>query len=204
MIITFNVFRYSFSWYPHIHWPADCEPGNATSVPLLAAHLYYRSLLTIPSLVRSWVLECKDRQLYMTVVSYTSQHFSQVLTQAELAHVKSPESMAELTDEHMTVKVANSVNEVTASYLVDEHQLEITLKLPPDWPLHPIEVKDTKKIGVLENRWRAWVLGVQQTIWAHVSWTSCTMLEISLNSSRAEWPCCGWPESVQEECYSSF
>jgi hypothetical protein len=105
----------------------------------------------------------------MTVISYTSQYFSQVLIQAELAHVKSPESMKELADEHMTVKVANSVNEVTASYLVDEHQLEITLKLPPDWPLHPIEVKDSKKVGVLENRWRAWVLGVQQTIWAHVS-----------------------------------
>jgi hypothetical protein len=126
-------------------------------------------LLTIPSLIRAWVLECKDRQLYKTAVSYTSQYFSQVLTQAELAHLKSPESMAELVDDHMTVKVATSVNEVTAAYTIDEHQLEITLKLPSDWPLHPIEVKDTKKVGVVDNRWRAWVLGVQQTIWAHVS-----------------------------------
>jgi hypothetical protein len=65
--------------------------------------------------------------------------------------------------------VASTVNEVTASYLVDEHQLEMTLKMPLDWPLHPIEIKDSKMIGVVEKRWRAWVLGVQLTIGTHVS-----------------------------------
>lgn len=74
----------------------------------------------------------------------------------------------ELSDETMTIKVAQAVNEVTASYLVDEHHLEITLKMPNDWPLHTIEIKDLKKVGVLEDRWRAWVLGVQQIIWSQV------------------------------------
>ena len=83
--------------------------------------------------------------------------------------MKSPQSQTELAAENLTIKVANSINEVTASYLVDEHQLEITLKMPSDWPLHTIEIKDLKKVGVLENRWRAWVLGVQQTIWSQVS-----------------------------------
>jgi E3 ubiquitin-protein ligase listerin len=124
--------------------------------------------LTVPSLVRTWLLDCTDRQLSSSVVSYTSQHFSPVIIRTELAHVKSPEATAELTDENMTIKVAHVVNEVTASYLVDEHQLEITLKMPTDWPLHTIEIKDTKKVGVLEDRWRAWVLGVQQIIWSQV------------------------------------
>ena len=68
----------------------------------------------------------------------------------------------------MYVKVASAVNEVAAAYSVDEHQLEIKLRIPGDWPLHKIEVRDVKRVGVDENRWRAWVLGVQQTIWAHV------------------------------------
>jgi hypothetical protein len=85
-----------------------------------------------------------------------------------LAHVKSPEAMAELTDENMKIKIAQTVNEVTASYSVDEHQLEITLKMPVDWPLHAIEIKDTKKVGVLEERWRSWIFGVQQIIWSQV------------------------------------
>lgn len=85
-----------------------------------------------------------------------------------MAHVKSPESTALLVDENLTIKVANAVNEVVASYLVDEHQLEIKLKIPSDWPLHKIEIKDLKRVGVDENRWRAWILAVQQIIWSHV------------------------------------
>jgi E3 ubiquitin-protein ligase listerin len=150
----------------------DCEAATTLSLQLLAAHLYYRALLIIPSLVRSWVAECKDKQLHTTVVTYTSQHFSPVIIRTELAHVKSPEAAAELSDENLTVKVSNAVNEVTASYLIDEHQMEITLKMPSDWPLHKIEIKD-KRVAVLENRWRAWVLGVQQIIWSQVCrrWT---------------------------------
>jgi len=69
----------------------------------------------------------------------------------------------------MSVKVAQAINEVAAAYSVDEHQLEIKFRIPVDWPLHRVEVKDVKMVGVEEKRWRAWVLGVQQTIHAHVS-----------------------------------
>ncbi|RDB18704.1 E3 ubiquitin-protein ligase listerin [Hypsizygus marmoreus] len=137
------------------------------SLTLLAAHLYYRALLTIPSLIHTWVLDCKDRQLSSSITNYTAQYFSPVIIRTELAHVKSPESTALLVDDNFTIKVASSVNEVVASYLVDEHQLEMKLKIPSDWPLHKIEVKDMKRVGVDENRWRAWILAVQQIIWSH-------------------------------------
>ncbi|KAF9255354.1 hypothetical protein L218DRAFT_884324, partial [Marasmius fiardii PR-910] len=38
--------------------------------------------------------------------------------------------------------------------------------IPNDWPLHRIETQDTKMVGVDEKRWRAWILAVQQTMWA--------------------------------------
>ncbi|KAJ6599995.1 hypothetical protein DFH09DRAFT_1355983 [Mycena vulgaris] len=142
------------------------ESGSAWSFQVLAAHLYYRALLTVPSLIYNWVLDCKDRQLSSSIATYTSLHFSPVIIRAELAHVKSPEATAELVDENLTVKVAAAVNEVVASYLVDEHQLEIKLKIPSDWPLHKIEVKDVQRVGVDESRWRAWILAVQQTLWS--------------------------------------
>lgn len=78
--------------------------------------------------------------------------------------VKDPIAAAELADENMKVKVASAVNEITATYTVDEYELEIRLKLPSDWPLHGIEMKDSKRVGVTEDRWRAWILGVQQIL----------------------------------------
>ncbi|KAJ3861751.1 hypothetical protein EV359DRAFT_46545 [Lentinula novae-zelandiae] len=147
------------------------EAGSFSGLQTFAAHLYYRALLTVPSLIYSWVVDCRDRQLSSTIASYTQSYFSPVLIRAELEHVKGPEAQSELVSEsdenQLTVKVASgAVNEVTASYLVDEQQLEIRLRIPGDWPLHRIEIRDTKKVGVDDNRWRAWILGVQQTIWA--------------------------------------
>ena len=105
--------------------------------------------------------ECKSKQLSSTVTTYTSQHFSPVIIKSELASLKHSDTVADLADDKLTIKVLTAVNEVTASYLIDEHQLEINLKLPSDWPLHSIEVRD-KRLGVDEMRWRAWVLGVKQ------------------------------------------
>jgi len=124
--------------------------------------------LTIPSLVRSWLVDCKDKNLFTSVTTYTATHFSPVIIDTELSHIKSPEGLEELNSENLTVKVASAVNEVTAAYNVDEHQLELTLKIPSDWPLQRVTVKDSKRVGVAENRWRGWLLGVQQIVWSQV------------------------------------
>ena len=133
-------------------------------LPLLAAHLYYRALLLVPSLIRSWLLDCRDRQLSMTVTNYTSTHFSPSIVRAELAQVKDPSLAAELADENFTVKVASAVSEITAAFAVDEYSLELKLKLPSDFPLHTIVTKDSNRVGVTEDRWRSWILGVQQIL----------------------------------------
>src|SRR5260221_823743 len=105
------------------------------------AHVYYRALLTIPSLIYSWVLDCKDRQLTTSVTTYTSTYFSPVLIKAELEHVRTSAASGELVDEKMSVKVVSTSGsagvtgvgaggEVMASYLVDDHQLEIRIRIP--------------------------------------------------------------------------
>lgn len=171
------------------------EPGTLFSIPVLAAHLYYRALLTVPSLIHSWVLDCKERQLSSTVIGYTSTHFSPVIIQAELAQAKSAEGTSELVDENFKIKVTSSSNEVAAAYAVDDHQLEIRLKIPADWPLHKIEVKEVKRVGVDEHRWRAWMLAVQQSIWSHVSCPGLCMLFVRClmrSGCRTEGSSMGW------------
>lgn len=142
------------------------QPGTTFSVQAFAAHVYFRALLTVPSLIHSWLQECKDRQVSTALTTYTSNHFSPVIIWKELGTVKDPETLSSLETDNLKIKVAMPINEVSVSYLVDEHQLEIKLKIPSDWPLHKIEIKDVKRVGVDENRWRAWIFGIQQTIWS--------------------------------------
>lgn len=144
--------------------PADYIADSPISLRLLTAHVYYRALLLLPSLIRSWLAECRDRQLSTAVASYTSKHFSPAIIRTELARVKDPNAAAELSGENISIKVASAVNEVTAAFTVDEQQLELTVKLPSDWPLHTIEVNGSKHVGVTDDRWRAWELGVQQIL----------------------------------------
>ena len=133
---------------------------------MLSAHLYYRALLIVPSLVRAWLGDCRDRQLHTTVTAYTSRHFSPAIIRTELERVKDPDAVQEMggENENVAIKVAAAVNEVTAAYAVDELKLELTIKLPADWPLHTIDIRDSRLVGVTEDRWRAWVLGVQQIL----------------------------------------
>lgn len=49
--------------------------------------------------------------------------------------------------------------------------MEIAIRLPPDYPLHSIEIREIQKVGVEEKRWRGWLLAVQQTITSQVCLT---------------------------------
>lgn len=132
------------------------------------------------------------------MTTYTSQYFSPIIIDVELAHVRGPAGQ-ELADDNMTIKVAAAVNEVLASYLVDGHQLEIKLKIPPDWPLHKVEVRDLKRVGVDNDRWRAWILAVQQMIWSSVRTWFLYFFEPAFDA-LVERPDNGWFGSLQEEC----
>lgn len=149
------------------------EPESPLSLQLLAAHLYHRALLTVPALIRSWISDCTNKQLLTRVLDYTSSYFSPGIIKTELAQVRQPDASSELsTTENLTVKVSPTSGEVTVSYMVDEQALELSIRMPNDWPLHRLEVRDTKMVGVSEDRWRAWILGVQQVIWQQVSSTT--------------------------------
>lgn len=152
------------SWVADIVWHTVYSADAPVGLSLLAAHLYYRALHLVPSLIRSWLSDCRDRQLSLAVTTFTSTYFSPAIVRAEFAQVRDPVQAAELSDENFSVKVAGAVNEVTAAFAVDEQALEMRLKLPADFPLHTVIVMDTGRVGVTEQRWRSWILGIQQIL----------------------------------------
>ncbi len=139
------------------------------STQALLAHLFYRALVNVPALVRQWYEACKDRQLAMSFSSAVTKYLSPVLIGHEFALLRNPEALQQLQDENLTIKVSSGAAEVTASYVIDEQPMEIGVRLPPDFPLRSVEVKDLKRVGVPENKWRSWLLNIQQTITSRVS-----------------------------------
>lgn len=135
----------------------------------LVAHLLYRALVNVPILVRNWYEACKDRQLSLAFSSAVTKHFSPVLIGHEFALLRDSNALQQLEDENLTVKVSSGAAEITASYIIDEQPMEIGVRLPPEFPLRSVEVKDLKRVGVPENKWRGWLLNVQQTITSRVS-----------------------------------
>lgn len=139
------------------------DPAQPRSLQVLAAHVYVRTLVHLPTQVRDWWLGIRDRQLSMFVSHFTVKYCTPLLAERELRHLRQPSALAQLQDEAMAVKILSS-NEVVATYTVDEHPMEIGVRLPPDYPLHGVEIRDIKRVGVSEAQWRAWLLAVQQLL----------------------------------------
>ena len=107
----------------------------------------------------------------MAVSTFTSRHFSPVLISSELSHLRDPLSSSSKSlrdNEDFTVKVAVGANEVKAVFVVDEQSMEIVIRIPSEFPLAGIEVREGKKIGVSDAQWRAWLLAVQQVVTTQV------------------------------------
>lgn len=139
------------------------DPSDVSSLCQLATHVYFRALLYLPALVREWWIDIRDRQLSLGVASFTTRHCSPLIANRELSHLREPEALSKLQGEAMSIRVLGN-NEVVATYTVDEHPMEIGVRVPHDYPLHGVEVRDIRRVGVSEAQWRAWLLAVQQLI----------------------------------------
>ncbi|KAI9263195.1 hypothetical protein BDA99DRAFT_559751 [Phascolomyces articulosus] len=137
------------------------------SYQVLAAHLYYRALKHIPSLIRQWWVDCKNRQLTIGIGSYTEKNFSAMLINSELDLVTRDDIKSLLEDNdgnEFTVKALRAASEVTATYRVDEQNMQIAIKLPSNFPLRQIDVESVQKVGVSDKQWRGWMFSVAAVI----------------------------------------
>lgn len=152
----------------------DTDGFDATyemSFFILASHLYYRALTHIPSLVRLWWIDCKLRQLTIAVESYTEKHFSQLLINNEMELINRPdikEQLEENDENTFTVKTLKAASELTATYRVDEQNMQIAIKLPSNFPLRQIDVESVHKVGVNDKQWRGWMFAVAAVIGSQV------------------------------------
>lgn len=142
----------------------DIRPSDRASIEVLTVHVFYRALIHTPNLVRDAFFSIKDRQQSILLRNLTVRHLTPLLSQREFGHLREGGVLDRLQDESMQIKVLGNASEVIATYTVDEYPLEIAITMPNDYPLHPVEVRDLRKIGISEGTWRAWILGMRQLI----------------------------------------
>ena len=76
------------------------------------------------------------------------------------------------------IKVRPTVREVVAIYTIDEGSTEIVIQLPSNFPLGPVSVDSSKRVGVTAAQWRTWILQLTtflQVCMAKVLETKCTV-----------------------------
>ncbi|EKG21184.1 Zinc finger RING-type protein [Macrophomina phaseolina MS6] len=144
---------------------------HASDTPLadaryLAAHLFFLTLQHLPSLAKSWWIDCKSRQTVLAVESWTERFISPPIITAALAAVSDWANSADnaASDEALTIKVNPKGKEITAGYEVDEQFMTIVVRLPPTYPLASVAVEGLNRVAVSEQKWQAWLRNCQGVV----------------------------------------
>lgn len=67
---------------------------------------------------------------------------------------------ASFADDNFSVSVSKSANEVVATYTKDETGMDLVIRLPPSYPLRPVDVDCTRSLGISEVKRRKWLMSL--------------------------------------------
>lgn len=137
----------------------------------LLTHLYFLCLSHLPSVSKTWWIECKSRAKYISVESWTSRFISPHVI-STMFNVVSTWTATQDADPGpdepppLVIKVNPRAAELTASYPMDNEQsATIVINLPPTFPLHQATVTSpTKRMAVDEKHWNSWLRNAQAVI----------------------------------------
>uniref|UniRef100_A0A6G1SB46 E3 ubiquitin-protein ligase listerin n=2 Tax=Aceria tosichella TaxID=561515 RepID=A0A6G1SB46_9ACAR len=129
-------------------------------IELVALHLYFSVASHMPVTVRKWYNNNANKRLCNLVNEYTVKHISQVICSLEMESVqkKCQERANKQEPTNLTIKARPSAKEVYAIYTRDEFKMELTIKLPQNYPLGPVQIDGGKRVGVTDVKWRSWLL----------------------------------------------
>ncbi|PVI01763.1 RING zinc finger protein-like protein [Periconia macrospinosa] len=162
---------FMFDFLGHAHnKPTDVSKLDITSytpdtelpkrdIQWLLTHLYYLCLLHIPSLTKSWYIDCKSRPIAVTLEPWTEKFISPPVIAAALTSVQDWASSQTTTDPDspFTIKVSPRAQEITASYTIDEQTTSMRISLPAAFPLTNARIEGLERLAVNEAKWQSWL-----------------------------------------------
>ncbi|EEB05191.1 ubiquitin-protein ligase E3 [Schizosaccharomyces japonicus yFS275] len=131
----------------------------------LGTHILYQCLSKMPSVVRASWAGFKNRAFTSVMESFVEKHISPIMVNASLDDV---ENALQTTNFHSAndteIKVNRLTREVLFIYRVDEHKLELSIRIPAAYPLRQVRIEGLQRVGVNERQWRAWILASQSML----------------------------------------
>ncbi|GLD94089.1 hypothetical protein PINS_up002700 [Pythium insidiosum] len=133
---------------------------DSSLVVQLAARAFFRTVMRLPAMVRTWWNDECSRSLRSWATKYFEEHITPYVLSTELEIIQKAADLHSWDAEEMTVKGSRVSREITAIYVKDECALEMVIRVPSAYPLRSVEVECTRRIGISEDRWRRWVLQI--------------------------------------------
>ncbi|KAJ0410537.1 hypothetical protein ATCC90586_008344 [Pythium insidiosum] len=133
---------------------------NSSLVAQLAARAFFRTVMRLPAMVRTWWNDECSRSLRSWATKYFEEHITPYVLSTELEIIQKAADLHSWDAEEMTVKGSRVSREITTTYVKDECALEMVIRVPSAYPLRSVEVECTRRIGISEDRWRRWVLQI--------------------------------------------
>ncbi len=129
---------------------------NREYITRVSAQLFVRLVEAFPSLVRLWFKHLGDARLSSLVEQFVTKQVSPPVIERELNAIE--ERAKTEMPSHVRIKVQSKRGQITAMYEQDEVQLDLTVQVPSSYPLKPLQVTSSKRLGVSETLWRKWML----------------------------------------------
>lgn len=133
----------------------------------LSVHLYYLCLLHVPSLVKDWFIDQKNR-IKSPLESWTQKHVSPLMVSASLETISEWAATQDTEDRPVTVKTSPKGSELVASIAIDDESppISLVISLPGAYPLEQATVSSRNRVGVSEKNWQSWLRTFQVIIFS--------------------------------------
>ncbi|KAE9363590.1 hypothetical protein N431DRAFT_550388 [Stipitochalara longipes BDJ] len=132
----------------------------------LLVNLYYLSLKYLPGLVKKWYKACENRQTVIAVGAWTAKWFSALVVEDVLDDVAqwSEKLEAKSDEKTLRVKISKNSREVFAGYEIDDMEMIIVIRLPPEYPLNVVDVQSINRVAIPEKKWNNFIIHTQGAI----------------------------------------
>lgn len=133
----------------------------------LSVHLYYLCLLYVPSLVKDWFIEQKNR-IKSPLEAWTQKHLSPLMVSAALETASAWVATQDAEGRPVTVKSSPRGSELVASIAIDEESppISLVISMPGAYPLEQATVTSRNRVGVSEKNWQSWLRTFQVIIFS--------------------------------------